>query len=64
MSRIFPGIAEKIPETRVPKKGSFGFRRVYFLEILENVEVLEILENPHALEIKEEPDHFLENLEI
>ena len=40
------------------------FRKVHFLEILENLETLEILENPQTLENKGESDHFLENLEI
>ena len=43
------------------EKGSF--RKVHFLEILENLEILEILENPQALENKGEADHFLEILE-
>ena len=37
------------------------FRKVHYLEILEN---LEILEKPKTLEDKGESDHFLENLEI
>ena len=39
------------------------FRKVHFLEILENVEILEILENPQTVENKGESDHFLEILE-
>ena len=39
------------------------FRRVHFLEILENLEILEILENPQTLENKGETNHFLEILE-
>ena len=39
------------------------FRKVHFLEILENVEILEILENPQTVENKVEFDHFLEILE-
>ena len=39
------------------------FRKVHFLEILENLEILEILENPQTLENKGESDHFLEVLE-
>ena len=38
------------------------FRKVHFLEILENLEILEILENPQTVETKGESDHFLENL--
>ena len=37
------------------------FRKVHFLEILENVEILEILENPQT--VKGESDQFLEILE-
>ena len=36
------------------------FRKVHFLEILDN---LEILENPQTVENKGESDHFLEILE-
>ena len=39
------------------------FRKVHFLEILENLEILEILENAQTLENKGEADHFLEILE-
>ena len=39
------------------------FRKVHFLEILENLEILEILENPQTVENKGESDHFLETLE-
>ena len=39
------------------------FRKVHFLEILENLEILEILENPQTVEIKGQPDNFLEILE-
>ena len=39
------------------------FRKVHFLEILENLEILEILENTQTVENKGEPDHFLEILE-
>ena len=39
------------------------FRKVHFLEILENLEILEILENAQTVEKKEESDHFLEILE-
>ena len=42
-------------------KGSF--RKVHFLEMLENLEHLEILENRHTVENKGESDHFLEFLE-
>ena len=48
-------------------KGVFGqrglFRKVHFLEILENLEIREILENPQTAEKKGESDHFLETLE-
>ena len=43
------------------------FRKVHFLEILENLEILEILENPPTVENIGEADHFpeiLETLEI
>ena len=43
------------------------FRKVHFLEILENLEILEILENPQTVANKGESEHFLEiveNLEI
>ena len=40
------------------------FRKVHFLEILENLEILEILENPQTVENKERiRHHFLEILE-
>ena len=39
------------------------FRKVHFLEILENLEILEILENPQTLKNKGESDHLLEILE-
>ena len=39
------------------------FRKVHFLEILENLEILEILENAQTVENKGEADHFLEILE-
>ena len=39
------------------------FRKVHFLEILENLEILEFLENPQTVENKGESDHFLEILE-
>ena len=39
------------------------FRKVHFLEILENSEILEILENPQTVENEGESDHFLEILE-
>ena len=39
------------------------FRKVHFLEILENSEILEILEDPQTVENKGESDHFLEILE-
>ena len=39
------------------------FRKVHFLEILENLEILEILENCQTVEKKGESDHFLEILE-
>ena len=39
------------------------FRKVHFLEILENLEILEILENTRTVENKGESDHFLEVLE-
>ena len=45
------------------EKGSFFFRKVHFLEILENLEILEILENPQTVENKGESDHLLEILE-
>ena len=38
------------------------FRKVHFLEFLENVEILEILEKSETLEKKEESDLFLEIL--
>ena len=43
------------------------FRKVHFLEILENLEILEFRENPQTVEKKGDSDHFLEiveNLEI
>ena len=43
------------------------FRKVHFLEILENLEILETSENAQTVENKGEADHFLEilqNLEI
>ena len=39
------------------------FRKVHFLEILENLEILEILENPQTVENKGKSDHCLEILE-
>ena len=39
------------------------FRKVHFLEILENLEILEILGNPQTGENRGESDHFLEILE-
>ena len=39
------------------------FRKVHFLEILENLEILEFLENPQTVEKKGDSDHFLEILE-
>ena len=55
----------------LPEKGVFWkrglFRKVLFLEILENLEILEISENRHTVENKGESDGFpeiLENLEI
>ena len=39
------------------------FRKVHFLEILENLEILEILEKPQTEENKGESGHFLEILE-
>ena len=39
------------------------FRKVHFLEILENLEILEILENPQTVETKGKSNHFLEILE-
>ena len=39
------------------------FRKVHFLEILENLEILEILENRQTVGNKGEADHFLEILE-
>ena len=39
------------------------FRKVHFLEILENMEILEILENRQTAENEGESDHFLEMLE-
>ena len=39
------------------------FRKVHFLEILENLEILEILENSQTVENKGESSHFLETLE-
>ena len=39
------------------------FRKVHFLEILENLEILEFLESPQTVENKGGPDHFLEILE-
>ena len=39
------------------------FRKVHFLEILENLEILEILENPQTVENEGESNHFLEILE-
>ena len=59
-----------IPESG-SEKGVFWkrglFRKVHFLEILENLEMLEFLENPKTVENKGDIDHFLqilENLEI
>ena len=56
---------------RVRKKWSFGkgffFRKVHFLEILENLdsflEIVEILENPQTLENKGDSELLLEILE-
>ena len=39
------------------------FRKVHFLEILENLEILEFLENSQTVERKGDSDHFLEILE-
>ena len=39
------------------------FRKVHFLEILENLEILEFLENSQIVEKKGDSDHFLEILE-
>ena len=39
------------------------FRKVHFLEILENLEILEFLENRRTLDKKGDSDHFLEILE-
>ena len=39
------------------------FRKVHFLEILENLEILEIEENPQAVENEGEAGNFLEILE-
>ena len=39
------------------------FRKVHFLEILENLEILEILEKPQTVENRGESGHFLEILE-
>ena len=39
------------------------FRKIHFLEILENLEILEFLENPQTVEKKGDSDHFLEILE-
>ena len=39
------------------------FKKVHFLEILENLEILEFLENPQTVEKKGDSDHFLEILE-
>ena len=39
------------------------FRKIHFLEIIENLEILEILGNPQSVESKGETDH-LEILEI
>ena len=39
------------------------FRKVHFLEILENLEILEFLEHPQTVEKKGDSDHFLEILE-
>ena len=46
---------------RVRKRGLF--RKVHFLEILENLGILEILESRRSVENKGESDHFLEILE-
>ena len=39
------------------------FKKVHFLEILENLEILEFLENSQTVEKKGDSDHFLEILE-
>ena len=39
------------------------FRKVHFLEILENLASLEILENPQTVQNKEQADHLLEILD-
>ena len=59
--------APQQPQHSGSEKGVFWkrglFRKVHFLEILENLEVLEILDNPKTVENKGESDHFLEILE-
>ena len=39
------------------------FRKVHFLEVLENLEILEFLENPQTVEKKGDSDHLPESLE-
>ena len=39
------------------------FRKVHFLEILENLEILEFLENSQTVDKEGDSDHFLEILE-
>ena len=66
VSRYFCGSIRVRGRWNTPK-GVFWkrglFRKVHFLEILENLEILEILENPQAVESKGESGHFLEILE-
>ena len=61
------GSAWSRPKIRVQKRGVCWrrglFRRVHFLEILENLEILELLENAQTVEKKGDSDHFLEILE-
>ena len=60
-------LAESTPYPNTQKRGllekGFFFRKVQFVEILENLEILEILENPQTVEKEGESDHFLEILE-
>ena len=57
-TRFFPS---EISNFGLGKRGLF--RKVHFLEILENLETLEILENLQIVEKKGESDHVLENFE-
>ena len=53
---------KEIPSRNLREKRSV-FRKVHFLEILENLEILEFLENPQTVEKKGDSAHVLEILE-